>query len=160
MQNDKSKEGWAQCALASCYEKQGDNQSAAKYLEEFLTYGQNDASQNNACALACNQLGTLYNRMENFKLAVHYFEKHFVIVERKLEGQVFDEGAAKEQVKASTAQVQLAISRANEKSAMFFECIGDEKDLSRILQWKRTRSFGNSLPLEQLNTTVQLNPTV
>jgi tetratricopeptide (TPR) repeat protein len=144
---NKAREGWAQCALASCYESQGENQTAANYLEEFVAAAQNDASQNNSAALACNQLGTLYNRMEKFELAVHFFEKLFRIKERKLDSEVWDDGG-REKVKPSTAQVQLAISKANAKSARFFDCVADASSLSTLLLWKCQRTFGESESIE------------
>lgn len=81
--------------------------------------------------------------MEKFKLAVHYFEKHFQI----LDGNISEDGAVKERVKQSTAQVQLAISRANEKCALFFETVCNANAIEGLIRWKCERNFGKFEPV-------------
>ncbi|KAI9098122.1 hypothetical protein DFS34DRAFT_619691 [Phlyctochytrium arcticum] len=74
---DVVKEGMAQSALASSYERSGDLARAAEYLQNFLSLTSNDDSQKAGQARACNHLGILYNRMGQFDAAVEHFERHY-----------------------------------------------------------------------------------
>ncbi|KAJ3108070.1 Tetratricopeptide repeat protein 29 [Phlyctochytrium planicorne] len=77
---NRSKEGPAQAALASCYETSGNLPSAIQHLQQFVTMTEDIPKQRQALAHACNQLGILYNKVGHYDLAVTFFDKHFSLI--------------------------------------------------------------------------------
>ncbi|KAI8904759.1 hypothetical protein EDD86DRAFT_249532 [Gorgonomyces haynaldii] len=147
--NSKQKEGWAQCALANCYEKAGNDVLACTYLEQFIQQSEGEQSQLESAVKACNQLGNIYNRLEKYDMAVSYFEKHFKLGQKLSESQTHSN---RQTIKTSKAQVQLSISKANAKMPLFFEAIADSNGINALLKWKSERTFGDYLPPSMVAT--------
>ncbi|KAL5036877.1 hypothetical protein BDV3_006032 [Batrachochytrium dendrobatidis] len=168
--NDKSRQGWAQASLASCYESAGNPQLAASYLQQFISAAEPDPIQRVAVSQACNQLGMLFNKMGQFELAVTYFERHFQLMTEISKDDVQDLEQNTHQlndgdgiksplpwnktgstsklstVRVGGAQTQLGISKGNAQMAQYFETIVDCNGLASLLLWKAKRSFGSYLP--------------
>ncbi|OAJ41169.1 hypothetical protein BDEG_24809 [Batrachochytrium dendrobatidis JEL423] len=168
--NDKSRQGWAQASLASCYESAGNPQLAASYLQQFISAAESDPIQRVAVSQACNQLGMLFNKMGQFELAVTYFERHFQLMTEISKDDMQDLEQNTHQlndgdgiksplpwnktgstsklstVRVGGAQTQLGISKGNAQMAQYFETIVDCNGLASLLLWKAKRSFGSYLP--------------
>ncbi|KAJ3038294.1 WD repeat-containing protein 33 [Rhizophlyctis rosea] len=156
---DQTKEGWAQAALAACYESMGNLSQAAECLQAFGDLTKSDASQKAAHAQACNQLGMLYNRMGQFDQAVQCFERHYQLTcEMAKSSDTEDEEGASATGEShqppstatglsrprggssslGTAQVQLGVARGHALMGRFLNLVKDEKNLLALLKWKAT----------------------
>lgn len=130
---DKKKEGLAQAALASCYEKSGNTQLAANYLKNYVEMAESDGTAKISQGLALNQLGLLYTKMENHPMSFKYFKKFYDLsAESDTE---FDKNLLNE------AAVKLGIASGNAQMNTFFEHVIKTPAHPGLLEWKASRSF-------------------
>ncbi|KAI9353064.1 hypothetical protein DFJ73DRAFT_342460 [Zopfochytrium polystomum] len=165
---DKINAGRARTALAACNESSSNPTQATDYLEQFVSMTVEDSSQKNSLSQACKQLGVLYNKMEKFDKAVHYFDWHFrlereatavmaeVVGQTSAVGRNPDEnnnyGLPHEAKNPgfAVAQVQVGLSKGNARMREFFLCVVEADSGTRakpnaadrmreLLYWKSTR---------------------
>ena len=147
--------------------RSGSLQVAATYLENFIKMIQSDPSQRLAEAHACNQLGSLYRKMNQIPQSVQYFERFYKLaVQLKKEehaasvkqSETNPQKEKENQRKHSSlsnliktedlalpdvglASVQLGIIRGNARMTQFFETVKDPKKMESLLRWKGFRQF-------------------
>jgi tetratricopeptide (TPR) repeat protein len=130
---DKKKEGLAQAALASCYEKSGNIQLAANYLKNYVEMAESDGTARISQKLAVNLLGLLYTKMENYPVSVKYFKKFYDLSaesDSEIDINLLNEAA-----------VKLGISSGNAQMSTFFEHVIKTPAHPGLLEWKASRSF-------------------
>jgi tetratricopeptide (TPR) repeat protein len=130
---DKKKEGFAQAALASCYEQSGNIQLAANYLKNYVDMAEADPTARLSEALALNQLGMLHSKMEQYPVSVKYFKKFYDLsaeLGTEIDKNLLDEAA-----------VKLGIASGNAQMNIFFEHVIKTPVHPGLLEWKASRSF-------------------
>ena len=115
--------------LATCYEKLGDTDRAANYLERLVETSTR-AGQMTIASHASSRLGDIFGSMGKHEQSVHWYNHAFETAR-----DLPDLGWI------TKCQIQLGRSRAAAMTTGFQDCLGNNKmvDVVRLLMWKSSR---------------------